>query len=305
MKKIVALFCAAGLLSGSVFAQGPEQPQVQPEQQQAEEQAEKPALSYKYFNHLGLGISAGIMDGISASLAVPIGDYFQLRAGYSFLSPVYSYKRDFDLKDLNVSIGSRDLSHVPVEFGLSSSFFGLVDLYPSKNHSFHFTLGAFGSSNGNLIDVSADLRKVLNKDADEYANLAVTIKNDGGTEQLTVTSDEEGFLRAGFRGKQQIRPYIGIGWGRGANIKHRVSVSFDLGLQYAGGARVYATNFKTGEDGYVTSALLDHKDKIEEDVPIIGKQEDIVDQVADGKFASGILSRFWPVMKLGIHVRLF
>ena len=303
MKKFVALFCAAGLLSGSVFAQGPEQPQVQPEQQQAEEQAEKPALSYKYFNHLGLGISAGIMDGISASLAVPIGDYFQLRAGYSFLSPVYAFEKGFDLSK-TISFAGYDLSNVPVKAELTPSFYGFVDLYPSKKHAFHFTLGLFGSSDGNLVNAKADLSKILNKD--DWGTVQGTIKNDAG-EVLNVSSDEKGFLHASVRANQHIRPYIGIGWGRGANIKHRVSVSFDLGLQYADGARVYVSNYYPGNEGesFLTSSLVDHKDKIDKDVPLIGKQEDIIDQVADGKFAFGILSRFWPVMKLGIHVRLF
>lgn len=298
MKKSILMISAA-FLAFSVSMHAQEAPQVvQPAEASAEQQEEQKVPEYKYFNHLGIGLSGLIMDGPSISLATPIGPYFQLRAGYSTLSPFWAYKQNFDLSS-TVSYGTRDFSNIPVKLELTSSFYGLVDLYPSKKHAFHFTLGAFYSNKGDLFNASADLRGVLTEF--EYANLEVTVKSDGASDEIEVTSDKEGFLRVGIQAKQQIRPYIGLGWGRGANIKHRVSVSFDLGLQYMGGLGAYVTNFKTNEDSYVTSSIINHNDKVE-NAPIIGTQEDIIDQLKAGKLFFG---SWWPVMKFGINVRLF
>ena len=303
MKKTILMISAAVLAFG-VSLRAQEAPQVvnQPAEAPAGQQEEQKVPEYKYFNHLGIGIGGVLFDGPSISISAPISPYVQIRVGYAALKPFWKYSQVVDLGELGASIAGRDLSNINCEAFLTSSYYGIADIYPFKKRAFHLSVGAYGSSNGDIVNLSADLSKVLT--TDEYANLAVTIKNDSGTEQLKVTSDEEGFLRAGLRANNAIRPYFGLGWGRGANIKHRVSVSFDLGLEYAGGVKLYATNFKNGEDGFVTSALLDHKDKLD-DAPIVGTQEDIVDQMAEGKFLGGFFNKFWPVMKFGINVRLF
>ena len=44
--------------------------------------------SAQYFDHLALGISAGV-DGFGLQLAAPIGNQFQMRAGYACLPPMW------------------------------------------------------------------------------------------------------------------------------------------------------------------------------------------------------------------------
>ena len=110
-------------------------------------------------------------------------------------------------------------------------------------------------------------------------------------------------LQLAVRSKNAMRPYVGIGWGRVANAKSRISLSLDLGVQYAGGMAVYAFDYDD-EPHAITSGMLEHKDKFE-DLPVVGTQEDIVDQIADGKFLNGTLGNFMPVIKLGLNIRLF
>ena len=48
------------------------------------------------FNHLGVGVGL-VTTGIDFELAAPVGDFFQVRAGYSFFPKTsYKYKSDID-----------------------------------------------------------------------------------------------------------------------------------------------------------------------------------------------------------------
>jgi len=289
----IAALAAALTVSFSLMAQ--EQVVINV-QQQAE-----PAPEYGLFNHMGVGIAGGILDGASITAGLCITPYVQVRGGYSMLP--YTFETTIeDMGSYSVNGVDRDFNNIDISASITNSYYAFVDLYPSKKSSFHFTVGLYGSTAGEFIHADADLSKVLLPSEYHSAFIELTDPADPSNTGRFCT-DENGFLNISVRSKNSIRPYLGIGFGRVANLKHRVSVSFDLGVQYAGGMQVFGFNYDD-EPQALTSGMLEHKDKVE-DAPIIGTQEDIVDQIAEGKFLNGTVGNFMPVIKLGINVRLF
>ena len=247
------------------------------------------------FNHLSAGVSVGL-DGVGAHLAAPIGHHFGVRAGYTFI-PTYNTKildlpfigSQIDAEDLKFTINEgepsqRDIDLSKVDFGLTLNNFGphlLVDLYPGKKSGFHFTLGAVMAQDKHFLSTTADLSGQLQPN--EYASLGISYKG-----IPDITTDENGILHLDLR-SNSIHPYAGIGFGRPLNMRHRVSVNFDLGIVYLGKAEVYSYDYAAAggkADVQITSAGLENEDD--------GVIDDII-----GKYP------FFPVMKLSINVRLF
>ena len=264
--------------------------------------AEKEAPHYSFFNHVGIGVSVGLMDGVSVSAGVPLGKNFQLRGGFSFPSvvkvnaPVGDILSDIEPVDINGT--QEDISGCNLEAALQNSVYGILDIYPSGKHAFHFSVGAFSALNGDLARVSGDLTNIHSLTPADYGTLRISVSDNSSSEELKVTTDFDGKLQAGVEYKNKIMPYVGLGWGRAANLKHRVSVSFDLGVIATGGLRAYANDYYDSTDRdnqvvnkqYVTSGVLGDNDK-----------DGWVDKIADGKGVFGFL----PVIKLGLNVRLF
>lgn len=247
------------------------------------------------FNHLSAGVSVGL-DGVGAHLAAPIGRHFGVRAGYTFI-PSYNTTildlpfigSQIDAEDLKFTINEgepsqRDIDLSKVDFGLTLNNFGphlLVDLYPGKKSGFHFTLGAVMAQDKHFLSTTADLSGQLQPN--EYASLGISYKG-----IPDITTDENGILHLDLR-SNSIHPYAGIGFGRPLNMRHRVSVNFDLGIVYLGKAEVYSYDYAAAggkADVQITSAGLENEDD--------GVIDDII-----GKYP------FFPVMKLSINVRLF
>lgn len=247
------------------------------------------------FNHLSAGVSVGL-DGVGAHLAAPIGRHFGVRAGYTFIPSYNSTILDLpfigsqiDAEDLKFTINEgepsqRDIDLSKVDFGLTINNFGphlLVDLYPGKKSGFHFTLGAVMAQDKHFLSTTADLSGQLQPN--EYASLGISYKG-----IPDITTDENGILHLDLR-SNSIHPYAGIGFGRPLNMRHRVSVNFDLGIVYLGKAEVYSYDYAAAggkADVQITSAGLENEDD--------GVIDDII-----GKYP------FFPVMKLSINVRLF
>lgn len=247
------------------------------------------------FNHLSAGVSVGL-DGVGAHLAAPIGRHFGVRAGYTFIPsynttipdiPIVGSK--IDANDLKFTINEgepsqRDIDLSKVDFGLTINNFGphlLVDLYPGKKSGFHFTLGAVMAQDKHFLSTTADLSGQLQPN--EYASLGISYKG-----IPDITTDENGILHLDLR-SNSIHPYAGIGFGRPLNMRHRVSVNFDLGIVYLGKAEVYSYDYAAAggkADVQITSAGLENEDD--------GVIDDIISKYP-----------FFPVMKLSINVRLF
>ena len=127
-------------------------------------------------NHLDLSVTAGTT-GIGFDLAMPVGEYVQLRTGATFM-PHFHYSTDFGVetekgtkKDLN-----RIANRLSGYFGLDvrndvtmtatpsfNNFKFLVDVFPFKNKHWHFTAGFFlgGSTLGTACNATEDASTLL------------------------------------------------------------------------------------------------------------------------------------------------
>lgn len=250
---------------------------------------------YKYFNHMGIGVNFGILNGIGADIAFPLGGCFQIRGGYSFIPSSISYKKAFDLGEHAVNGSPRSFDNVTLEIkpGVSTAR-AFLDFFPGRRTPFHFTVGAYyGVGSNSFVDIVADLRGTL--DPDEYGTAYIEFEDTTDPSKTArVSTDKKGFLNVAFRPKQEIRPYVGIGWGRGANLKRRVSVSFEIGALYVKGLGIEVYDYDKNAH-YITSGMTDGKDTVEN--PLSGRHMHIIDDL--GKFP------VLPMMKFGINVRLF
>lgn len=247
------------------------------------------------FNHVAVGVSAGL-DGVGGHVALPMGRHFSLRGGYTFI-PTYNTKiqdipiigSKINAEDLQFTVNEGDAANertfdlTKVDFGLTLNNFGphlLLDLYPGKKSGFHFTVGAVMSQE-KLLDASIDLSDQLTQDDIEHLGFAY--------KDIEISPDPNGVVHVDLR-QNKIRPYVGIGFGRPLNMRHRVSVNFDLGVVYTGQMKVYSYDYHgvggMTDEVQITSAGIDNED----------------DGFIDDKLAK---CPVFPVMKLSINVRLF
>ena len=264
--------------------------------QEIENENDTPKKDQLIFNHLSAGVSFGL-DGVGAHLAAPIGPHFSVRAGYTFIPSYNTTIPDMPIignkikqEDLIVTVNEgspdeRTFDFNTVDFGYTINNFGphlLVDMYPGKKSGFHFTVGAVMATSNKFLDLSADLSKQL--DPSDYAHYGIVYKDLG-----PITTDQKGVLHADLR-NNQFRPYLGIGFGRPLNMRHRVSVNFDLGVVYLGKSKLYTYDYGgvggAIDDVEITSAKIENED------------DGLIDDVL-GKIP------VFPVMKLSINVRLF
>jgi len=239
------------------------------------------ALAQNMFNHLSLGASVGL-DGLGIEAATPLGDHFQLRAGYSFVP--FSYSQNIDLGTVKLGTRSRDMNNTPVSASLWEGGNGnlLVDWFPSDG-PFHLTAGLFAGS-GNFLTVDVDMRSAL--DPEEYGTLGIGFENGP-----TLTTDPEGFANVDCK-VLNVMPYAGIGIGR-AISDNRITVSFDLGALVTGGIKPQAYNYMRN--------LLDPSNPVE----VIPITSDALNNKDDGWVdkISGI--GVFPLLKLSVFVNLF
>ena len=250
---------------------------------------------YKFFNHLGVGLVSGL-DGIGFDVALPIYGHLQLRGGYSFI-PKFGVDKKFDLGTYEVNGTDRDFDNIAIKLRPAVSQAHLfLDLYPSRWAAFHLTVGAYyGISSPNFVEFSADLSHVLQPD--EYASVYVQLDDaDRPGKYARVSTDEKGFAHISLRPKQEIIPYLGLGFGRGANLKHTVSVNFELGVQYIKGMGIEVYDYD-GKGQYITSGMLEGKDAVDHPFKD-GKKIKIIDTLGED-------FNIWPVMRFGINIRLF
>ena len=299
MKKLTFLAVVAALLSPvaakAQYVNDTETPvAVQGEAVDAEAPVVKKVPEYGFFNHVGVGVSVGIMDGATINVGVPLGSHFALRGGYNFTNLVYKFKKNFNFgefvaKRSDSSTDDWNLDNIPVEASLDLQYFGLVDIYPCKKGSFHLSAGIVGGT-GDLLSATADLTGVEKITPEDYAKTTVTYND------FTASTDSKGFAHIGARTKSKVMPYFGIGFGRICNIAKRVSFSFDLGVIKTGGIKVYGRDYVNKTDSYVTSETVDHEDSF-------GDYSDLIDKAAAGDLP--YVKDFLPYLKLGVNVLIF
>ena len=115
---------------------------------------------YGFANHLGVGVGAGILDGLSATAAIPLGGYFALRASYSVGVPDQVYPLEYTVPDLGtveVSGKNVDLKDITLRGELTPNLNAMLDIFPSKNGNFHITVGLSGLLSGDHVANSSHI----------------------------------------------------------------------------------------------------------------------------------------------------
>lgn len=207
------------------------------------------------FNHVAVGVNAGT-SGVGIDVAVPIGDYLQLRAGYSMLPKL---KLDTTL-DLTPEAGSLNqvpglnISEVDVEGRLNiANAKVLADIFPFKKSSFHLTVGAY-FGNDKIVDVenSSATSQLQLVHAWNTANPTYRVGLELG--DYLLTPDAQGHVDANLQ-TAKVKPYVGLGFGR-AVPKKRLGFMFELGTMFWGSPKVFLngndhelTANDLGEDG--------------------------------------------------------
>ena len=188
-----------------------------------------------------LGPSVGIMDGIGLEIAMPISSSLAIRGGYSVLPEfLYKYEQSVHIPAFgNVPEGDVDFKAYPN----SASGNVLLDIYPYKRGSFHFTAGVF-FGNGTIASVT---NTTPLDPAFEDVNLNVHENDSDDPEDLyMVKLSDNGYFHADLKRNMAIAPYLGFGTGK---YGRRASVIFDLGVMYSGGLGIYAdgVNYVSGK----------------------------------------------------------
>lgn len=179
----------------------------------------------QYFDHLSAGLTLGT-DGIGIELASPIGNFVEMRAGYSF-TPGISYKTDVDIESKSV-----DKAKVKAKLNMGDAKV-LFDFFPIKGNGFHLTAGAYiGKSEVVTLRNAEYPGPITGLDPEDYGTAGIVIGD------YLVTTDENGAAKAAIK-TNSFKPYLGLGFGRGCSDK-LVSVQCNLGVEFWGKPGVYA-----------------------------------------------------------------
>lgn len=230
-------------------------------------------------NHVAVGVTAGTT-GVGVDVAVPVGNYIQLRAGYAAMPKL---KMGTTL-DISEAVGDYSSYGVPKEIDVEGKLnIGnakvLADIFPSKNSSFHFTVGAYFGAD-NIVDVYNQNNGALKK-VTEWNSMFPNDKIGLELGDYLLTPDQQGNVSASIK-TAGFKPYVGLGFGR-AVPKKRVGFMFELGTQFWGSPKVFLNG-----DG--------------------GEHELVANDVnGDGGDALKILSKvsIYPVMNFRLCFRLF
>lgn len=197
------------------------------------------AQDKQVFNHMSLGPTIGL-EGIGVDLALPIGNSFQVRAGYG-IDPI---PLNFKVNLGTVSAGGKsvDLNNLPISANNWKTGTGhiLFDYYPSKRSGFHISAGVY-LNNGKFLTAAADLSNVLNKS--DWGTLAIDLSNNG----KYVSTDTKGQLNIDVK-HWNAMPYLGVGFGRAIDPKNVFRFVFDMGLLVWGSPKVQSYDY-TGSKG--------------------------------------------------------
>ncbi|MBR3031381.1 MAG: hypothetical protein IKH93_09585 [Bacteroidales bacterium] len=261
MKRLFILLAAVTLLSGNVSY----------------------AQENGVFNHIALGVTVGD-DGYGIELAAPIGNHIQVRGGYSLMP--FTVTRPFTFGNVTVNGDTREMNNIPFSAKLLEGGQGrlLLDINPSKDASFHFTVGAmFGK--GNLLSTKGDIRNVLYPD--EYGSRGI-----GLLPECVISSDKDGYLPIDLK-TNKIWPYLGIGFGQAVNPERRITAVFDLGVAYSGNWQMTAYDMVEYYGGFSDSPRL---------VPLTSEAVRKHDRGAFDKLAKFPV---FPIARLNVYFRLF
>lgn len=178
-------------------------------------------FSYDVCNHLSVGIEVG-SPGIGVDAATTLGTHFQLRGGITVMPSIkFSNELMAESKYLDDYYYGYYTDYVDVE--AKTGFVNgklLVDFFPSRNSSFHLTVGAyFGGSK---------IVEAYNKEdgaLSDYRNIYIG--------DYLITPDDNGNINAQIK-TNSFKPYVGLGFGRSVSKRKTLSFQVDMGVQFWG-----------------------------------------------------------------------
>lgn len=208
----------------------------------------------KAFEHLAVGLNLGT-NGIGFELAAPICPVVGVRAGFDFM-PMFAIKKGINydrpaiLNNVPTSFLEERYVNIP-ENGVKCNVTGkphltegkiLVDIYTSKNSSFHFTVGAvFGNeivARAKSVEKTIAAVELYNQD---IAN-GIILPEPGYEDGIKI--DLEGYSITPDKGRVELdlkvnsfRPYVGFGFGRPVPRK-TIGCRFDMGVQFWGKPKI-------------------------------------------------------------------
>lgn len=277
------------------------------------------AQDYGYFNHLSIGVGLVGTDGEGIQVAAPIGSYVQMRAGFTTqaldlalvnlatknipeVGGISPFKKTVDM---GIEYNEIKIDKLDIEARAKSTNMQLLfDIFPGKNTSFHFTVGAYLSLNPTGL-VNASAKPIRNDGKSVFPG---TKPYD--TELYGITSDPSGNFLLDLQWTNKVfRPYVGIGFGRPVSLDRRVGVNFDMGIAYLGGLNLVSYSYynydKTGkpETVKIDADFIDKK--ILSDTSMDESTRNTFQQIKGYITDVNKYSKIYPILKLTLFIRLF
>lgn len=221
----------------------------------AQEESASASSDKNIFNHLAVGVNIGT-PGIGIDVSAPLTRYVAVRGGVNFF-PVIKWSDSFYFEGASeynqVRAQHPELNLPETSLGYSDNIdyeasthnttgHVLFDIYPGKNATFHFTLGAYFG--GSSIIKAKNKERGIFKGISEYNNYVEQHPN-AGLDPIGVEFDDNYLLKPDADGNVEgdvhvsgFRPYVGIGVGR-AVPGHRMGFQFDFGVMFWNKPKVY------------------------------------------------------------------
>ncbi len=202
-------------------------------------------------------LSAGLgTTGITVDVGTELGKNINIRGGIDYM-PKIKHTTGLTLTVVNQT-EEIDISDVPERkvdvTGTLHNTTGhvLLDIYPSSEHGFHVTLGAYLAGNRKVVDVinkESDLLKMvadLNARRGDFADIPLSYGQVAAKMgDYNIMPDDNGNASANIQ-VRKVRPYVGVGFGRAVPSQSGLKCMFDLGVQFSGKPHVY--NGVNGEE---------------------------------------------------------
>ena len=247
------------------------------------------------FNHMAFGITAGT-PGVGLELAMPIGEYVQVRAGATYM-PKLTFGSELEY---NYVVGDGKKMKVKS----TTDFFNgkiLFDLYPAPSFPLHLTVGAYIGGE-KPFSIKNDGYEEKLKDIWYYnigrGNNPYSSDVQEGKRHLegpllgdyVLLPDKNGVIDAYIK-TSLFKPYVGLGWGKAVSDK-----GFDWmiegGVMFWGKPKVYCTTDVKGENGM--------PERVEYELPALGEKGKSGGLI---KVMSGIA--VYPVINFRIGFNMF
>ena len=180
---------------------------------------------YGTFNHLAVGVSAST-NGFGLEASTCLTSYLGIRAGVHVLPGMFKTKSDLEMYDGSTyGEATSTLKRTTAEI--------LLDVYPFVGG--FFVTGGLSFGGGRLISIEG-------KPDDYYGGVSSSdFPGDVVIDDYLLPLNANNELRA-YKKVNNVRPYLGIGFGGRCVPKSRLSMRFEMGVQFQGKAKLLDYN---------------------------------------------------------------